>query len=130
MVYLNGELQTNPFTLLRRGDFVQLVFSAIYAEAYAAHYNYLFKASNKFSNKFFKKITEDPEWNLNYIFEKKKKMPKLFRRIVYFRQPMPQFLEVDLITFSVFCVYTPINFNYLTQNNYKYYNYYLNRLYN
>jgi hypothetical protein len=54
----------------------------------------------------------------------------LFKRAALFKQPIPTYLEVDFLTFSVVIVYIPYGFNISLNYNYIFYNYYLARLYN
>jgi len=129
-VYVNGHPEVQSTFVLKKFDMVQLIFSPKYIDFYAQNFSYLFKNSGKFFNKITSKIIEDEEWDLDYFLYKKIETSKLFLKIIFFKQPILPYLEVDFTTMSFFIIYLPLGANYLLNKNYYFYNYYLNRFYN
>ena len=104
LVFVNGQIITNPTFLIFKNDFIQLLISLKYYVLFKWLKNFQFlkqKRLNKFiSNISLTKLNKDrkktrlvlPNWTLNALL---------------FKYDIPQYLEVDFLTLSIFCLYEP-----------------------
>lgn len=124
VVYLNGVLTFKSDLKVKIGDNVQILLSTPYLNFYSDYFNILTQFSQKYYNKFLK----NADFPLNR--ELKDSNSKVTNDLTFFKKGVPNYLEVDFLTFSSYVIYTPLNIYYLSNKSPTLYNFYLNRLYN
>lgn len=114
LIFLNGQLCSNPNIQIFCGDFIQLIINLKYYILYRWFLNLALKKKNKLKNVLKKKYN-----NSNHSDEKKKSysLPKWILYSKNIIDDIPNFLEIDYFTLSVFILYEPFNWNDL--NNYN-----------
>lgn len=114
LIYLNGLICSNPNLQIFSGDFIQLVLNLKYYILYRWFSNLSLKKKNK-----LKSILKKKNNNFNYSDEKKKSY-SFPNSIIYSKNiidDVPNFLEVDYLTLSLFVLYEPFNWNDLNTYN-------------
>jgi hypothetical protein len=104
LVFINGQVTSNPTFLIFKNDFIQLLISLKYYVLFKWLKNFQL-VKRKRLNKFISNIS------LNKLNKDKKKprviLPNWTLNALLFNYDVPQYLEIDYLTLSVFCLYEP-----------------------
>ncbi len=126
LVFVNGVVVSNKFFFLKIGDCVQLILNN--------EYYYYFRNFNKILKSFNYKI----RLNVRKLFLKKKDLykqkssraPGWVEKIIFNKQIIPKYLEVDFFSLTSFIIRHPANY---FENNFvflKFLSYFNIRIYN
>ena len=121
-VCINGKSCYNYYQNVSVGDCVNIIYNKYYFFFFKNYINDIYQSSYKY-NKIFKKVNKLKSTEL-------KKDLKYINKIIFFKNDVPNYLELDYITMSLFLIYKNINclnYNYF---NLKLLNVFLKRLYN
>ena len=100
LVYINGLICKNTKYILFKYDHIQLIFS----------YNFFifYRWMKNWSHKRLKKLYSNYYFPLSY---KKSILPKWFFLYINFNDDVPQFLEIDFFSLSIFIIFEPQSLN-------------------
>lgn len=124
-IRVNNKIIKNEFHSLKINDVVQLNFDKFYFFYYRGVIDNINKNLGKL-NKYYQLVDQK-----KYDYDKQHKFtaPKWISNLIYFRDDVPNYLELDFLTMSVIILYKPFFFEF-NINNIKFLNFYQRRLYN
>jgi hypothetical protein len=120
-ILINDRIVKHNNEILKEYDIIKISYNQYY---YLYHRIFLHSVFNNFlklNNKIF---------YFNKFIKMKKKIPNWIFNIIYFKEGVPSFLEVDYLSMSIVIVFNSLNFFNLDFFIFKFLNVYLNRLYN
>lgn len=124
-VKVNNKTIYNCFYNLKVYDYISIDFDKFYFFYYRKVINNMNHYLAKLSN--YHQLHEKKKYD--YDKQQKTTFPKWVSHIMYFKEDIPNFIEIDFLTLSMVILYKPV-FSELNINNMKFINYFQRRLYN
>lgn len=124
-ILINNTPATNIISVLNIGDRLNIVFDKYYYYYYRNVVNNINYSMIKLGNYNF--IMDQKKHDFNK--QSKSHTPKWLTNLMYFREDIPNYIEVDFLSMSLIILYKPL-FNELDFNKLKFLNYFQRHLYN
>lgn len=124
-IRVNNRIIKDEFFSLKINDIIQLNFDKFYFFYYRGVIDNINKNLGKL-NKYYYLVDQK-----KYDYDKQHKFtaPKWISNLIYFRDDIPNFLELDFLTMTLIILYKPFFFEF-NINNIRFLNFYQKRLYN
>jgi len=124
-IRVNNKTISNCFFNLKVYDRISINFDKFYFLYYRKVINNINHYLTKLGN--YHQLQEQKKYD--YDKQQKTTFPKWVSHITYFKEDIPNFIEIDFLTLSMVILYKPV-FYELNANNMKFINYFQRRLYN
>jgi len=124
-IMLNNKILYNLNNFLKVGDKLNIIFDRYYFFYYRLVLSKVYKKMTKYAN--YTWLVDQALHNEHK--QKKSHIPKWIVNLIYFREDIPNFLEVDFLTMSLVILYKPLLWE-LDWTKIKFLNYYHRHLYN
>lgn len=124
-ILVNNNIALYPNQSLKVFDKINIIFDKYYYYYYRSVLNNIHKNVTRYSNYVW--LSEQSNYDNNK--QKKSHIPTWIVNLIYFREDVPNFLEIDFITMNLIILYKPLLFE-LDWTKIKFLNYYHRHLYN
>lgn len=121
----NNKFVSNLNNFLTVGDRISIKFNKFYFFYYRSVLNGIYKNMSRYANYIW--LMDQSLHNENK--QKKTHIPRWIFNLIYFREDIPNFLEIDFLTMHLIILYKPL-LSELDWTKVKFLNYYHRRLYN